>query len=251
MMPWFLWNGEDSRTKGVYISQLPPLTKAQERTEQIQIPGRAGELTLLEGPDVFAQVTLQCSIWAREEDRAGLKSWLRGRGTVVFSNETDRRHTARITGEVAFTKPFNGIVQAVIPFLCDPLAEQYPPETAIAWDGDTTYLGVKEIFNPGDVAAKPLIYGRFSGAGQSLSFATDGVEDVIIAFERTSDTDFSFCFDTEAMIIYNTSTGTDYTNLLYSGDPRKLWIPTGGGHHVKWSPDVLAAMSVMPRWRWL
>lgn len=254
MMPWFMWNGTDSRSKGLYVSALPPITRAQERIEEIQVPGRPGILTLKEGEGVFEPVTLQCNVWARTENVVGLKSWLRGIGEVIFSNDPERVHYAKIYGEVVFSKAFNGVVQATIPFVCDPLCGQYPPESQMSWDGDTDYLGIPNIFNPGDVPAKPIIIATFDGSPANLSFATDGVEDVVLAFATLTDNSYNnttFVFDSDSMVVYDYTSGEDYTYMLYKGDPRKLWIPTGGGHHVKWSPNVLSAMSIVPRWRWL
>jgi hypothetical protein len=48
MTDYFIWNGVDCRTKGIHVSELPPITIPLERSKQTNVPGRPGSLTQLE-----------------------------------------------------------------------------------------------------------------------------------------------------------------------------------------------------------
>ena len=51
MNDYFIWNGVDCRTKGIHVSELPPITIPLERSKQTNVPGRPGSLTQLEGDE--------------------------------------------------------------------------------------------------------------------------------------------------------------------------------------------------------
>ena len=58
MTDYFIWNGVDCRTKGIHVSELPPITIPLERSKQTNVPGRPGSLTQLEGDDVYDDMIL-------------------------------------------------------------------------------------------------------------------------------------------------------------------------------------------------
>ena len=45
MTDYFIWNGVDCRTKGIHVSELPPITIPLERSKQTNVPGRPGSHT--------------------------------------------------------------------------------------------------------------------------------------------------------------------------------------------------------------
>ena len=45
MTDYFIWNGVDRRTKGIHVSELPPITIPLERSKQTNVPGRPGSHT--------------------------------------------------------------------------------------------------------------------------------------------------------------------------------------------------------------
>ena len=50
---YFIWKSRDCRTMGVKLSGPVPIVRPEERVEHIVIPGRAGELTQVEGENIF------------------------------------------------------------------------------------------------------------------------------------------------------------------------------------------------------
>ena len=97
MQPYFIWKNIDSRTMGIWVSELPAPTRAAERTHQVEIPGRAGTLTLREGDNVHVGYLKDTRITvAADADFAAILDWLSGDGEVVFSNEPDRAYLAHL-----------------------------------------------------------------------------------------------------------------------------------------------------------
>lgn len=58
---WFEWNGVKCTNYGMHVLQQPSYIRPAERVEYKEIPGRAGSLTLLEGEDVYDDISLACT----------------------------------------------------------------------------------------------------------------------------------------------------------------------------------------------
>ena len=155
MMPWFVWKNKNSLSDfGLWISKLPNRTRPEERHEEIEIPGRAGTLTLLEGEDVYPSYVREVVVTARNTlNINGVLEWLTGSGDIVFSNEPDFAYEAQILGEVSFARVGNCLMQATIPFLCKPFKKKSAKEASISASANTS----KTVFNPGNVSSKPKI----------------------------------------------------------------------------------------------
>ena len=50
---FFIWKGADCRSKGVTVAAPAQIVRGEERVSHVTIPGRAGELTLTEGDDIY------------------------------------------------------------------------------------------------------------------------------------------------------------------------------------------------------
>ena len=172
MMPWFVWKGKNSIGDfGLWIGKLPKRVKPEERNEQIEIPGRAGSLTMLEGDDIYSSYSSEMTVIARNTLQMDeIIDWLRGSSDLILSTDTEKARSAQIVGEVAFERDGNNLQQAVIPFVFQPFRKQIKPETV-------TFTGAsKTIYNPGDVASRPVVSITGSGTvtvainGQQMSF---------------------------------------------------------------------------------
>ena len=232
--PWFDWNGVDSRTMGIWVSELPAPTKAAERVEEIQIPGRAGSLILKEGDNVHNSYLKECKITVRADaDMQALLTWLSGEGTVIFSNEPHFWYAARITNEVKFTRLGNTLRTAVVPFYVHPHKGQYPPETAFQATNNM------RVYNPGTVAAKPIITMQYTG-DMEISL-NSGAEGEII--QRLYSIPGKIIIDSDAQII-TTQDGGIWTGKY---DADFIQFPPGYSTF-GWSES--ATVTVLPRWRW-
>ena len=236
MNPWFIWKGESSEDYGIWVSELPAPTRAEERMEDITIPGRAGSLTYREGDNVHEAYVRDVKITVRANaDFASLLTWLSGDGQAIFSNEPDRVYTAHINGEVKFDKEGNSLKIATIPFYCQPHKGQYPPETAVTFSANGT------LRNPGTVSARPLVSVTFTET------CTVTLGDMAMTFtseapaEGESYVQETISVDCEAQII---TCPDGIWRGTSSGD---FWLLPPGDNAVTLTG---ASVSIMPRWRW-
>ena len=191
MLPWFLWKGIDSRTMGLWVTQIPAPTRPAERIKEVEIPGRAGTLTLKEGDNVHEAYVRECVITVLSDaDFHSLANWLSGEGDAIFCNETDRVYKAHIAGEVKFDRISNSLKQATIPFYVHPHKGQYPPESDITLEESGT------IYNPGNVESRPTFSLTFTTA------CTVAVGDKVMAFyHEGSTTEETIVVDCDAELV--------------------------------------------------
>jgi len=150
---YFVWQGMDCRSMGVRLAAPVPIVWPEERVEHIQIPGRSGDLTAVEGEHIYNSYIQTAQITVIGGQRAGeVKRWLRGSGYVTFSGEPDKRQMARVIGAVTLNKVSRNLDlwRGEVQFYCQPLKERVYRETSTVSRG-----GV--IRNTGDVREYPTI----------------------------------------------------------------------------------------------
>ena len=109
MNDWFEWNGTRCTEHGIYVQEQPPITIPQERSKQTTIPGRPGSLTILEGDDVYDDLTLTTTCFIRDPALIPpIAGWLKGGGTVTFANRPGRFYHARVSNQIPFEKILRG-----------------------------------------------------------------------------------------------------------------------------------------------
>lgn len=238
-LPYMIWNGVDSRTKGLAIS-TPPRVIPEERVEQITVPGRPGCLIRPEGDGIYAPYVLTVHAGNKGANLQAILSWLRGPGTLILSSEPDRVYDARIINAGQLDHLFRDTYQGDIQFLCQPLRGQVPAEADI-----TAASSPVSVTNPGDVPARALY--SLTGTGDVI-LSMDGEQAFEVVLPETSST---VTVDTDAGLAVLAGTPPEnYANHV-SGSYRALWIPTGA-HTIAWSGDgSLTALTVTPRWRWV
>ena len=160
MTDYFIWNGVDCRTKGIHVSELPPITIPLERSKQTNVPGRPGSLTQLEGDDVYDDMILTATCFIADPAQIpAIAAWLKGKGTVTFANRTGGHYNARIANQIPFEKVLRGNPHCsfAVNFRCYPFwYQENVSDVTITTSGDT-------ITNPGSVYSEPLITVYGSG----------------------------------------------------------------------------------------
>ena len=199
---FFVWKGIDCRAMGVRLRGPAPIIRPEERVNHITIPGRSGDLTQLEGTDIYNSYIQTVTIMAHGANRMGkaIYDWLRGDGYVTFSGEPDKRQKARIIGAITLDRhSFNlDWWEGELQFYCQPLKELLQTETvAITQAGAVT--------NRGDVTSRPVIRAELTGSNVTVtiggkSFSVTGVSGDVIEIDS----------DAEEVLNYNGS--TLYTN---------------------------------------
>ena len=231
MQPWFMWKNQDSRSYGIWVSELPQITRAKERYEEIQIPGRAGSLTLKEGENVHESYMKECRITVRQDaDIAFLLNWLTGSGLAVFSNEPMYAYEASIPSQVRFARDGNSFYVATVQFFVNPHKRRNPAESAFTPTNGGT------IYNPGTVESKPLI--TITGTGDMALMLNSGA-----TIQRFFSLPGLVTVDSEAELVL------DEDGHIWNGTYDANFLRFEPGENVlSWTgiQDVL----VEPRWRW-
>jgi len=188
---YFVWQGMDCRAMGVRLAAPVPIVWPEERVEHIQIPGRSGDLTAVEGEHIYNSYIQTAQITVIGGQRAGeVKRWLRGSGYVTFSGEPDKRQMARVIGAVTLNKVSRNLDlwRGEVQFYCQPLKERIYKETSTVSRGGA-------IRNTGDVAEKPLITVVNTSANFTVGVGSRGIT---IAAPSTG---MQFKIDCDAQIV--------------------------------------------------
>ena len=123
---FFVWNGRDCRSMGIMQNGSVPIVRPEERVQHVEIPGRSGDLTELEGESIYNSYIQTASITVRGgQNVRNIYRWLRGSGYVTFSGEPDRRQPARIIGAITLNKHSHNMDcwSGEVQFYCQPLKE--------------------------------------------------------------------------------------------------------------------------------
>ena len=129
---YFIWNGVDSRSMGVILRRPAPLIRPEERADHLTIPGLSGDLTLLQGQDIYNSYIQTVELTVREGARVREAfRWLRGSGKVIFSSDPGKQQDARIIGAVTLEKHSRNVDnwEGTVQFYCQPLKERIYPVT--------------------------------------------------------------------------------------------------------------------------
>lgn len=158
---YFIWNGVNSSTKHIIMNDRAPIIRPEERVNHITIPGRMGELTQVEGDDVYNSYiqTLAVTVEGKANVPAA-EAWLKGGGLVTFDTQPGLQQRARVINAVTFQRHsrnadfYTGDVQ----FYCDPVKSLINEEDIQVTSSGTT------LTNQGTLPAFPLIEITGSGA---------------------------------------------------------------------------------------
>ena len=232
MNDWFEWNGVRCTEYGIHVSEQPPITVPEQCVTQVVVPGRSGNLNILEADDVYDDIVLTATCFIADPSRIPeIAAWLRGMGTVTFANRQGGFYYAWIANQIPFEKILRGNPHCsfAVNFRCGPFwyaAEEASFELAASG---------QFIHNPGTVAAEPVI--TVYGSGE----ITLMVDQTIVELDGIEG---SITIDSTLQEAY---TGTTLHNESMSGDFPLL---KPGANAVSWSGEV-TKVEVKVRWRYL
>ena len=238
MNDWFIWNGTRSTDMGVYVLEQPPPTMPNERVTFTNIPGRSGSLTTLEGDDVYDDLVLTATCIIADPNRIpDVCAWLRGGGTVTFTNREGGFYYARVTNQIPFEKILRGNPHRTfaVNFRCKPFwyEADVPPKNIQPASGSTS--GYVTMSNPGNVPSEPIITA--TGTGEITLI-------VGMTIVELSDVNGEITIDSVLQEAYS---GMTSMNRCMSGD-----FPTlpPGNSTISWTGNV-TYLKVEPNWRYL
>lgn len=111
-------NGIDSRSfKGLLISELPPITKPQIRTEVEEIDGKDGEIVTELGYSAYDR-TLSIGLFGNY-NLDEIINFFNSKGEIIFSNEPDKIYKFAIYQNIDFER-LASFKKAEVVFRCQP-----------------------------------------------------------------------------------------------------------------------------------
>lgn len=232
----FSWKGQLASTLGVVVERQAQYIRPAHRLERVEIPGRSGNLSLVEGAWPAYDVVLHApECYLRPGfSVTSLAAFLTGSGLVVFGSMPERAYQARLVNQVPFAAlEENGGYLSFSPiFECQPLAYQATPADEIVM---TVPGGV--LVNPGTAPAAPVV--TIIGSGD-ISFTLGGrtvdiaeVVDGIILDWAMED-----CMNLSRSVLLN-----NYVD----GEPQLI---APGSNFVSWEGTV-TEVRILPNWRYL
>lgn len=204
---FFIWNGVDCRSKGIIMRGPAAIIRAEERVNHITIPGLSGDLTEIEGENIYNSYIQTVSISVRGGFRVReAYKWLRGAGYVTFSGEPDRKQAARIIGAVTLNRVSRNIDHwaGEVQFYCCPLKEKLRNENVTVTSTGAT------VRNGGDVTAYPKITVNASAAGSNITIAAGGKT---LNINMTGMVDTGCIVDCETQTVVNYAEAVNLTHL--------------------------------------
>ena len=232
MQDFFLWNGTDCRQYGIHVTEQPPITIPLERSTQINVPGRPGSLTQLEGDDVYDDLLLTATCFISDPAQIpAIAAWLKGSGTVTFANRTGGYYKARIANQIPFEKVLRGNPHCAfsVNFRCYPFWYREDEATITVSTSGTI------VTNPGSVYAEPVL--TVYGSGD----ITLMVGTTIVELEGITSSIVLDCALKEAYL------GNTLMNDHMAGDFPKL---KPGANAISWSGTVTRVV-IQQNWRYL
>lgn len=157
---WFRWAGKKSTEYGVYVEEMPPITRPNERVTFETVPGRSGALNRTEGKDVYDDLILNIGCVVKNgENLSEIMKWLKGYGELELANRPGGVYYGRVSNQIPFDKVLRGrenrrftVVFRVAPFW-----------TAAGMEAEMTNGG--SVTNPGSVYACPTVTVTGTGDG--------------------------------------------------------------------------------------
>ena len=175
MQSYFIWNGIDSRSMGIISRHHAPLIRPEERVTHVEIPGRSGDLTELEGEHIYNSYiqTVEFSVCGANRVREVFR-WLRGSGFVTFSGEPDRKQAARVIGAVTLDRVSRNLDHwaGQAQFYCQPLKQRL-------YDTAEELTEAGTVCNHGDVDALPVILATLATGADTITVTVNGSSFVI------------------------------------------------------------------------
>ena len=163
---YFIWKGIDCRNMGVKLSGPVPIIRPEERVQHVEIPGRSGDLTELEGEQIYNSYIQTATIMVPGGYRVrDIYNWLKGSGYITFHGEPDRKQKARIVGAITLNKHSRNLDWWVgeVQFYCQPLKENLTEDTV------TVTSSGSAVMNTGDVESRPKITAKASGSSMTIT----------------------------------------------------------------------------------
>lgn len=225
------WKGTASTAlAGLMISELPPITKPEMRTERTEIDGRDGDIAEELGYSAYKKKVRIALTTGYDVD--AIAKYFTGSGWLTLSDEPTKKYNARIEEAIDFEKLLR-YKTADVTFIVQPY-KYLVTEANVTLEIDTETD--VDVTNAGLEPSKPLI--RLEGTG-TVEITVNAAPIFSVNID-----DAYVLIDSEAMDAYITG---ELKNHMMTGD-----FPTlqPGVNTIGWT-GTLTKIVVTPRSRWL
>lgn len=238
-MGWIEWNGVRSDSMGLVVERMPGPVRAKLRTEEKIVPGRSGVMHT--GGDSYEMVSLPAILNVmNSEDESEIHAWLKGKGTLITSDDPTKCYRGIIINELTRTRqrPFGRCYDSIsVIFDCDPYQYEAVPSVLTL-----TQPGI--ITGSGTADALPLISISGSGDGTVMvNGASVLVDDLVSGAPVLLDCENRMAYTQDGGV--RTSANARVTVL-----DNEWPVLTPGSNTVSWSGGV-TGLTITPNWRWL
>lgn len=235
-MTYFTFCGTTSTSVGVVVLDYPPIIKAKERRETVEIPGRNGVLTLY-SPTVYNTVKkkFRCRLLSTAS-QAAVSAWLDGAGTLIIGNEATYAYTVVDIEEITFNKIMPGYDDRAfeVSFVCQPWKKLATPAADI-----TLSTNSQTITSTASMDSLPQIV--LTGTGTvTLTVGAYTLEMVDL------DPLVPVLIDSEAMTVTNVALSVSYISNMTGSFPKLVL-----GDNIISHTGTVASVVIKPRYRWL
>ena len=211
MRDYVILNGVSSLTlTGLAIKELPPITKPLMRTYKEEIDGRNGDLITELGYGAYDK-QIEIGLYGTY-DVDSIISFFNSKGTVTFSNETDKYYYYQIINQIDFEKLLK-FKTAVVTLHCQPFKYKVNEPTITLSAGNNT------ITNNGNIYAKPVI--TIVGSG-TITISLGGNQIFSIDMSNNG----KIVLDTANLEAYDPDNG-QLLNRIVTGDYDSFKIESG------------------------
>lgn len=250
--PYFTWNGTDSRTMGIVVTEYPPYSRPKERVTTQVIPGRHGQLTMREADyPVYEQVLRTVNCYTRPgADLGAICAWLTGIGELGLGNDAGYVYDASIINQIDFRQILRGnrgYNEFAIPFQCQPFKRKAtePRITATPKNGSITLY----VTNPGHVRVPAIV--TVYGGNATVTIKPAGEAQAIVATINNADAldlQRGVCLNWDTGIMTHDTSDGAVLNTKVSGGPQHF---NPGSNFVSITGSELTQALILENWRWL
>lgn len=233
MNNYVILNGVNSNTKtGLAIKELPPITKPLMRTYKEEIDGKDGDLITELGYSAYDK-TIEIGLYGTY-DINEIISFFNSKGTITFSNESDKYYNYEIINQIDYNKLLKFKTANVV-FHCQPFKYKVGETPITLSSGDNT------ITNDGNIYAKPIL--TIEGSG-TISISLGGNQMFSIDMSNNS----KIVIDTANMEAYDPTTG-NLLNRIVTGNYENFKIESG--NNTLSISGTITSASITNYTRWL
>lgn len=239
-LPYFSYDGEDSRDFNLAILETNTMTVSVPRYETIEIPGRNGvilsPLSTFENVDIYYKVRVFGVLSNMSMDAlcGRLSAWLTSK--IAYKNLLDSYRPGYfrqgfVKNALTIEKQFREVGDAKITFSCKPFLYSDVGQTPVSFSAPS------DIVNPEAFPSTPLIVVHGSGAG---SVTIGGTVVTINAM------DGELYLDSDTENAYSLSAGVpvNQNGSIYAPEFPRL---QPGENSVAWTGGV-TGLEITPRW---